>query len=300
MSIPAYASIELIRGSSTFSLTDGTYCVCESMQGIGPMPIRRVLEQGPLQHGATDRGFRADRRLIRLMLRFQVGNTSDYWNRRKQINALLEPTVGLSQLRFDLGNGDRRQVDVSMQGAVMDSVAQDAGVQRVPVDFVCPNPAFYDPNGRAVTFGIDYSSLSFQIPMEIPLGIGQTSDVDVLNTVQYGGSWRSYPYRIRIQGPITDCVITNVATGEKLDFTGVTIAGSDWRDVDLRYSYKTVKDSTNANKIEDLTDDSDLTSWHLATRREVPGGDNTLTVTGTGATTETEVYVSYHEYYNGI
>ena len=297
--IPAHASIQLLRGNSTFSLTDGAYCVCESMQGIGPIQTRRILEQGPLQHGSTDRGFRAEVRMIRLMLRFQVGNTTNYWDRRKEIAALLEPTSGLARLRFDLGNGDRRQIDAAVLGGIMDSIPDDAGVLRIPVDFLCPNPAFYDPDGQALTFGVDYSAVTFQIPMEIPLGIGQ-STIDASRTIAYAGSWRSYPWRIRIVGPITDCIITNVSTGEKLDFTGVSIAASTLRDIDLRYSYKTVTDAGGVNKISELTNDSDLTSWHLATRREVPGGYNTITVTGTGATSATEIYVSYFEYFNGI
>jgi len=298
--IPAYATVSLIRGSSVFNMSDNTYCRVTAMQGIGPMPVQRIVEQGPLQHGATDRGFRAQQRLIRLMLYFQAGDPTTYWGRREDLNEILEPTNALGQLRFDLGNGSRRQIDVALQGAVMDSRAGDAGVEQFAVDFLCPNPAFYDPNGKAVTFGIDYSNLSFQIPMLIPLGIGQTSNVDVSHTIQYGGSWLSYPYRIRIVGPITDCIVTNETTGEKLDFTGTTIALGDRRDIDLRYSYKTVKNAAGTNRIQDLTADSDLTSWHLATRREVIGGSNTITVTGTGATSETEVYMSYYEYYNGI
>jgi len=289
MTIPAYATVSLIRGSSVFNMSDNTYCRVTAMQGIGPMPVQRIVEQGPLQHGATDRGFRAQQRLIRLMLYFQAGDPTTYWGRREDLNEILEPTNALGQLRFDLGNGSRRQIDVALQGAVMDSRAGDAGVEQFAVDFLCPNPAFYDPNGKAVTFGIDYSSKTFEIPMIIPLGIGQ-SIIDASQTITYAGSWRSYPYRIRIVGPITDCVITNESTNEKLDFTGSSIAAGDRRDIDLRYSYKTIKDSTGANQIAELTADSDLTSWHL----------DTISVTATGATAVTEIYISYYEYYNGI
>lgn len=299
MTIPAYFTVALVRGSDTFNLSNNTYCRVTSADGIERMPTVRISEVGPLQHGATDRGFRGQKRLIRLMAYFQMSNSTSYWNRREALNELLEPTTALSQLRFDLGNGKRRQIECSIQGVVMGTRANDAGHQPFAVDFECPNPAFYDPNGKAVTFGIDYSAKTFQIPMEIPLGIGQ-STIDASKTIAYAGSWRSYPWRIRIVGPIVDCVITNTSTGEKLDFTGVSIGAGALRDVNLQYSYKTVVDGSGTNRIEDLTDDSDLTSWHLATRREVPGGDNTIAVTGTGATSATEVYVSYFEYYNGI
>ena len=296
---PEHCTIQLVRGNSTFNLSDGTLCKCTSMQGIGPMATVRISEAGPLQHGVTDRGFRADKRMIRLMLQFTAGDATSYWDRREDLIALLEPTTSLSKLRFDLGNGNRRQIDCAILGSPMDARTADAGFQRFAVDFECPNPAFYDPAGRAVTFGIDYSAKTFQIPMVIPLGIGQ-STIDTSQTITYSGSWRSYPYRIRIVGPMTDCVITNESTGEKLDFTGTTIAAGDRRDIDLRYSHKTVKSASGANKIADLTSDSDLTSWHLATQREVGGGSNAIAVTGTGATSATEIYISYYEYYSGI
>ena len=113
--IPEYCTVKLLRGAAVFNLSDGALCKVSSMQGIGPMPTVRLSEQGPLQHGVTDRGFRAQQRLIRLLLYFQVGNTSDYWDRREDLNAALEPTTGLAQLQFDLGNGDRRQIACSIR-----------------------------------------------------------------------------------------------------------------------------------------------------------------------------------------
>ena len=297
--IPEYCTIDLLRGSTVFSLSDGVLCKCTGIQGVGLLQSERMTEQGPLQHGVTDRGFRAQQRLIRLMLFFQVADPSAYWWRRNALNSALEPTTELAQLRFSLGNSTRRQISCSVLGSAMDMQPDAAGGLSFAVDFMCPNPAFSDPAGKSVTFGIDYSSKTFQIPMIIPLGIGQ-STIDDSKVIRYGGSWRSYPYRIRIVGPITNCVITNTSTGEKLDFTGTSIAAADYYDLDLRYTYKTVVDSSGTNKIADLTDDSDLTSWHLATRREVASGDNVLTVTGSGATTSTEIYISYYEYFNGI
>lgn len=297
--IPEYCTIDLLRGSTVFSLSDGVLCKCTGIQGVGLLQSERMTEQGPLQHGVTDRGFRAKERLIRLMLFYQVATPTEYWDRRNSLNTALEPTTRLAQLRFDLGNGTRRQIWCSILGSVMDMRPDSAGGSSFAVDFMCPNPAFYDPNGKALIFGLDYSATTFQIPMEIPLGIGQ-STIDASALISYGGSWRSYPYRIRISGPMTDCVITNETTGEKLDFTGVSIAAGDRRDIDLRYSYKSVIDATGTNKIADLTSDSDLTSWHLATAREVPDGSNSIAVTGTGVTSATEIYISYHEYFNGI
>jgi len=298
--IPVRARISLIRGSSTWSLTDGTYCRCFGIQNAGAMAVGRLTDRGPLQHGHTDRGFRAQSRRLRLLLYFSMGDEDDFWDRRETLIEMLEPTNTQAQLRFLLGTTPkRRQIDCHPLGFPMDTDPAQARHQRIAVDFDCPYPAFYDPTGETLIYGIGYAGKSFQIPMDIPLGIGQ-STIDETVTLTYSGSWRSYPYRIRIVGPITDCVITNESTGEKLDFTGASIGASDYYDIDLRYSYKTVVDSSNVNQIADLTSDSDLTSWHLATAREVANGQNTISVTGTGATSETEVYIQYYTYYAGI
>ena len=97
---------------------------------------------------------------------------------------------------------------------------------------------------------------------------------------------------VRITGPITDAVITNNATSEKLDFTGTTIAAGDYYEIDCRYGYKTVVDSTGANQIADLTSDSDLVSFHIAPDPEVGGGINSITITGTSITAATTAFVS--------
>ncbi len=298
---PTRARVFLIRGNDSFSLSDGSYCTCAGIQGAGPMRVDRLTERGPLQHGETDRGFRARKRILRLLLRFTRATDDDYWDNRETLGEMFEPTVDAVQLRFILGSSTqkKRQIDCFPLGTPLDTVPSYAGYQPFSVDFECPDPAFYDPVSNALIYGIGYSGTSFQIPMEIPLGIGQ-STIDETVTFTYSGSWRSYPWRIRIVGPLSDAVITNESTGEKLDFTGTTIAANDRYDIDLRYSYKTVRDASGASKIAGLSDDSDLTSWHLATAREVPDGQNTVSVTGTGATSATEVYIQYYTYYVGI
>lgn len=69
---------------------------------------------------------------------------------------------------------------------------------------------------------------------------------------------------ITVDGPINDLVITNNATGEKLDFTGDSVAVGKQRIIDLRYGNKTVVDELGADCIALLTTDSDLATWHLA------------------------------------
>lgn len=118
-------------------------------------------------------------------------------------------------------------------------------------------------------------------------------------TIAYAGSWRAYPV-VTIEGPITDPVLTNTSTGDKLDFTGTTISSGDTYTIDCRYGFKTVKDAAGTNKIADLSSDSDLATFHLAPDPEVSSGNNALTLTGTGTDANTEVTVAYNERHVGL
>lgn len=127
------------------------------------------------------------------------------------------------------------------------------------------------------------------------------SDVvfSISKTIAYTGSFSEYP-EITIVGPITDPVLTNVSTGEVLDFTGITISAGDSYTIDCRFGYKTVKNAAGTNKIADLTSDSDLATFHLGADPEVSGGSNAFTLTGTSTDANTQVTVAYYNRYVGI
>lgn len=110
-------------------------------------------------------------------------------------------------------------------------------------------------------------------------------------TVQVSGNWDDFPV-ITLAGPINDPVVTNLTTGEVLDFTGATIAANEYYTIDTRYGHKTIYDQTGANKVSTLAGSSDLGTFHLE-----PGG-NLLQVTFTGGTSvATAVTMNYHNRY---
>ena len=130
-------------------------------------------------------------------------------------------------------------------------------------------------------------------------GVG-TSTIDSTKAINYGGSWYAYPL-IRVAGPITNPVITNETLGLKLDFTGITITGSDYYDIDCRFGYNTVIDKAGNNKIADLTDDSDLGEFRIEPPSKIaPTGINSLRVTGSGATLQTAVSMTFRVNHLGV
>ena len=293
-------NLDVIVSGAAYSISDGTYCRHLGHEGVGMMPSHRLTQRGPMQHGVTDLGFRGDPRTVQLALLLEGTSMSDYWTRRTTLLNLFKPTDDPLGLRFTLDNGDVRQLDCQYIGDMsLGGRGRTGYAHIVGVTLQAADPAFYDPVGETVIFALGGGSAAFEVPMAIPLNVG-VSTMDQTVTIDYDGSWLALPYRIRITGPITDALITNLATDEKLDFDGVDIAADDYYDVDCRYAYKTVLDKSEVNKIADLTEDSDLATWHLAAHPDVTDGQNGIQVTGSAVTAATEVTVQWFDKFVGI
>lgn len=288
--------LDLIVGATPYSLDDGVYARYQGEDGTGMAPLHRLEERGPMQHGVTDRGYRLDPRHVRLYLEIEGVSRGDLYRKRETLIRLFKPSSDL-KLRWTLD--DVRQLDVRYVGEMsMDAAGQRVFSQRLTALFKADDPTFYDPDVQAVTFNLGGGGGAFYVPMSVPHEVG-ASEIDQTQAIDYTGSWRSYP-QVRIVGPITDPVITNRSTGEKLDFSGVTIVGGDYYDIDLRYGHKSVVDSSGVNKIADLTADSDLATWHLAEPQDAgESRDNSIRVQGTNVTETTKVEISYYRRFLG-
>lgn len=286
-------TVDLIRNGVAYSLDDGSIAKLIGDDGWGMTPLRRLSERGPLQHGETDRDFRLDARVGAIVLLIEGADEDALYTRREMMLNLFAPAGEPLSLRWTYPSRTR-QIDVHLSGG-MEMGQGQRGVwnQKVAITLRAPDPTFYDPAGAAATFALGGGGDALEIPLEVPMVVG-ASTIDASAVVTNDGNWLSYPHLIRITGPIEDAVITNSTTGEKLDFTGVTLGGGETIDLDLRYGRKTVVDETGANRIADLTPDSDLATWHLEP------GENSIRVTGLSATEATRVEISWLERYLGI
>ena len=302
-------TVDVIIGAVEHSLTDGSLCYFQGDDGLGMSPLHRLIERGPLQHGETDRGFRLDPRFFRLFLDVEGSSWENLWTKRNSLLDIFRPTNDPVIVRwtFDpdaagLGGFDStiRQIDAFLEGDMkMPSSRREAFAQKVVVGLKANDPTFYDPTAIAVTFQLGGASGSnMPVPSEVPTEIGG-STIDQSTAVNYTGNVQSYPV-IRVTGPITDPVITNNTIGLGLDFTGTTIAGGDYYDIDLRYGEKSVEDSSGDNQLADLVNSSDFATWRLETSPDAPSGINSINVAGTAATSSTKVELTYWVRYIGI
>jgi hypothetical protein len=280
-----------------YVLDDGSITLFHGHDGMGLAPIRRLEERGPLQHGVTDRGYRYDSRTIILTLGIKGKDLEDFYEKREQLVKLFSARNKPGKLRVVIGNRIREIKAHAISDSLQFSDSnREYLYQRAAVALKCPDPRWYDPTINSVNFNISGGADTFVIPFEVPFKLG-ASTIDATKPIVYSGNVKSYP-TIRIEGPITDPVISNVETGHKLDFTGITIPAGTTYIIDLGYADNTVETSTGENKISELTTDSDLVEFCIDP--DYGGGINNIRVTGSSVSEGTNVMIIYYDYYIGI
>jgi hypothetical protein len=290
--------LDVTVGGVTTILSDGAPFAVLSADG-GMADVARITERGPLQQGDSDIDFRLQPTLSTLGLIAYASDIGAHFDVRARLLEIFRPSRTPLVLRWTLENGAVRQLDCHVAGRLaFNSIDMRGFTQRCAVPLRAADPTLYDPAQVAVTYGVGGGGDSWTIPWAVPWGIGAAT-VDQTRTIVYAGSWRTFPV-ITITGPITNPVITNLTTGDKLDFTGITIAAANTYTIDLAYGRKTITNQLGANKIADLTNDSDLATFALEANPEAPGGVNSIRVTGTGATSATEIYLQYYPRYVGF
>lgn len=307
-----YVRLEAIVGTETFNISSRVKYIHISNDGFGVSPVTRFTEQGPLQHGETDRGFLLKPRIVNLVLNMVASDRKTYWLNREELGYIFLPRATPIKLRFtyryvDPINPDPnqesgetnmvkkvRQLDCYISGGLTFPGADKQGNfngHRVAVELTAPNPCFYNPTVQAVAIGDDLAYIA---------------NFNENAPFTYKGNFRAYPV-IEIRGPATDLVLTNTVTGDKLDFTGYTVPTSEGGaqegiiTVDCRYGYKTVKDGTGLNLIDKLTADSDLSTFSIEAKPEVTAGLNNYFAAASDLSgTYSRVTINWYEQYASV
>lgn len=285
----------LIKQSVETPLSGGSLLYYLGMDGWDHPPFRRFEEQGPQQHGVTDRGFQLGARTGTLGFQI-VATTSDALKeRRRDVIRLFGPTQVPVSLRADTGYG-LRQIDAfSLGGPRFASSDQDGFSQKFVVQFTCRDPTFYDPEEVEAVIGAQGSLVGLPIPFTIPVPIGPSRLISE-GEVEYEGDWETFPI-VKAQGPCTNLRITNNETGDKLDFNGSSWGPESFREIDTRYGYKTVVDEEGTRRLGELTEDSDLATFSIV---PTVSGVNSFTVEVSGTSGLTEISLRFYTRFLGI
>ncbi len=280
------------------NINNGLYLL--SYDGFGVPDFHRFEERGPLQHGTTDRGYRLDNRIITLVLGITGEDARQFRENKLLLTKIFKPTENTPGiLRYTENDGYTREIQGYLIGGLEYNASDSKYLyQKESISIKCPDPAWYDPDLDELYFAIGGGTDVFSVPMVVPFKLG-VSTVNMSQSIEYRGTVNSYPV-ITIAGPIRNCCITNESTGDKLDFTGVTIPAGETYTINLAYGYKTIVNSSGQNKIADLTADSDLATFSIEPDPVVFSGINSIHISGVDVTASTEIVISYYERYISI
>lgn len=276
--------------------------------GFGMPPVRHISTKGAQQHGETWKDFRLLPRVIDLAIRYVGSSRSSMYSGQEALAAWLG---GMQKLRLRKVRPDgvtREIVCRYLEGATFPRDAKsNEAAQTDTLRLIAHDPLFYDPeqkvsyvsggeNAGAWLFGVAGSGLIF------PATFGSLT-MGMTVPLAYAGTFLAYPV-IYLTGPLTDLVITNVTTGEKLDFTGFTLQNGETAEIDCRYGYKTAMrtDVTpNVSLLANLSTDSDLGTFHLAPREAGEATHvNEIQLEGSGATSASRITMRYYERYLAV
>jgi hypothetical protein len=285
-------------GQNIYNLTDGSISWRIADDNLASPTINRLEENGPLQHGVTDLGFRLGARIFHLTLKTQGTTMATLINQRKQLIDIFKPVTATPiKLLYVFDNGDQRQIDCYATGdsaIKMDEQDREGYMQTAVITLKAPDPCFYDPIQQSVTFGNPVAG-GLQIPMGVAVTIGQQL-LNQITPINYMGTFISYPV-ITIQGPITSPIISNLTTGENISFYGL-ISGTAI--IDCRPGYKTVTDGNGNNLFYLLSDNTNLATFHLEPSPVAYQGNNLFYFYAVYVNASSAITVNWYSRYLGV
>lgn len=304
----------------TYLLQDGRTRTILQSSGEGTPPIEYLTTSGPLQDGATLRGFRLRPRTLIYLVRWQGCSRDQYNTMRATLEDIIRPNQSYAgqlntlTLRKRLNSGVIRDIGVVISdgpGFAPVSGWDGFGFTET-LRFTALDPTWYDPTVRSEA-GTPTTTDSLVFPFTAPFVFGSIGQTTVFP--QYRGNWPAFP-TIYVDGPINGPSVYRYSSGPTGTTTqyltlSVNLAAGDRITFDLRYGVKSItRQSDGANLIPYLSANSDLANFHLAPYPEAPHGNpalfgqaaiNNVTLYGTGTVVgQTLLTVSWNDRFYGI
>jgi hypothetical protein len=280
------------------------------LSGIGNMGMPDInyrTERGPFQDGSTPLGFVLEPRVVTMSHRFNGGCRQEYWdNRAEMLNALRPNRQAIGEFETGelvkvLPDGTERRLLVLVQeGPRFPGIVRgrwDEFSAQDVINFIAHDPIFYDPNQcqQELTFASGQDELDFPIEFSIQFSSDGSVPTD---TITYLGTYKSFP-TILMVGPLTDPIVNNITTQEKIKYEG-TIAAGRTVVINLEFGNKTITDDLGNNLIGNLSTDSDLANFHLEPHPGAEDGVNQIGVAANATTANSRIAMSWFSRYIGI
>lgn len=226
--------------------------------GYGLPPINYVTQRGYKQTGETVRAVDYQARTIAISLFTTQNKTrTEYWAERQRIFNLVRPNRGTNRLNeltltIRREDGSKRYIKGFYENGLEltdEDTQENAFRIQTTLNIFCPNPIWYDSDTVAITPSPSQSN-QLVFPITFPIQFGATGAIFSTGTINYNGSFRTYP-TITISGPYTTATITLNPTGEELILQNAISVGEQ-RILTLSETGFTVVNEAGVDKFNDL------------------------------------------------
>jgi len=261
-----------------------------SEEGLGMADATDITQQGPFQNGETLLDSFLKPRVIQFTIRANARCYELYYRERERYLDALRPNRGQGTLRTRMPGNIVRDIKVKVsQGPNFEKAAKrgwDEWSFSTLLRFIAYDPTFYDPVVKTLLLD-DFGGLMF--PWTFPFAM-----VDYVNNtyLDYAGTFRTSPTFV-ITGPMLTCVITNVTTGDVIEFI-YTIDLSEVVTMTLQYGNITIRNNYGDDLLSYLTTHSNISMFHLEP------GVNHIRFECTGTGVASKINMTWYDRYIGL
>lgn len=148
--------LEVIRGATTYTISDGAPFSIEGAEGLGGATVRDIEESGPYQDGVTHLDERLDPRVVTLRLNIHATSASALDGYRDTLMTIFKPARGVPIiLKLTRDDGTVRQLDTRRTGPLDIPLVKEnrpGNLHRAVVQLRAADPAWYDPAQQEASF----------------------------------------------------------------------------------------------------------------------------------------------------
>lgn len=249
----SYITTPLVIGGShedTYSLLRGQF------GGFSGAATEDYTTKAPFQDGSTLHASVASERTLTMTFRVNGTSFDDVNTKKRDISGYFAPGLGVGTLDIEFPDGREYRLNAVPYGApIFDDIAGGRPDHTVcTVMLVAYSPFWFDPTETTEEMAL-YGS-GFTIPFILPVSIGISGALMACNVGHV-----STPIRILVQGPVTDPVIENERTGEKISVVTPVLVGQTLV-IDTSFDAPIVQliqvDGTIVSKFSSVSSDSEF------------------------------------------
>ena len=270
--IGANSDVIALDGSDGFTLSSG-------LTGTG-IPTTNVRIDPSASDGGIWRNTRKGVRQLDLPV-FVTGTTNaDVESKLRRLSRVLQDSAGATTLRADYASGERWSIMGHYTGGAETQFGGEAGElwARWVLSMQCPEPFWTRDSSESYYLGTGVTGRSL-IPNLAELRISSSQAIGEMN-IENSGDVGAYPIW-QVRGPVDSFTMTS-QLGESFSYVGTFSTATT---ITVNTKTGTVTDETGANRYSSLAPSPRLF--------KIPAGNSQLTVTATGADSDTLISMFY-------